>query len=443
MNRSANKRQLTINRKPQTTILLLIVLVALGVRLFFMYALESYIIPNDWAFGYETGRIASAIAAGQGFSSPFPEPTGPTALVPPLYPYFLALIFRLFGIYSTASAIVILTLHCVISALTVIPIYFIGKNLFGKPVGYITAAVFALHPAPVWYAINAIWDTTIFTFLSMMLMLWLLHLPPGLNHKNGAVFGFFMGILILVKSVIAAFYPFMLIWLFLRSPAELKKKAASLGIICVITFLTLVPWLMRNYAVFGKFMLRSNLGLELSLENCQETWDALEAGAKSDVFIQRHPTINLGEFLVYKSLGEVSYMNLCLDKALTFIRENPEKYLTLTRRRISAFWLGYWDRKDEWRGNLRFLFSVSGFKKLFLISPLPFMLLGIVSGLKRDVRNISVPLAYIFFLPITYYLTHSAARFRFPIEPMILVLAVYGCLSLVPVSVKERFPSEQ
>jgi len=51
----------------------------------------------------ETGRIAAHIASGQGFSSPFHEPTGPSAWIPPVYPYLLAAIFRIFGVFSRGS----------------------------------------------------------------------------------------------------------------------------------------------------------------------------------------------------------------------------------------------------------------------------------------------------------------------------------------------------
>src|SRR2546427_10404075 len=39
------------------------------------------------------------------FSSPFHLDTGPTAWVTPVYPYLVALVFRLFDSYSAASAI--------------------------------------------------------------------------------------------------------------------------------------------------------------------------------------------------------------------------------------------------------------------------------------------------------------------------------------------------
>src|ERR1700733_4460804 len=77
---------------------------------------------NNFGFGWEMGSIGAAIASGHGFSNPFGPATGPTAWEPPLYPYLVAGVFRVFGIYSRASAFVLLTVNSVFSALTCIPI---------------------------------------------------------------------------------------------------------------------------------------------------------------------------------------------------------------------------------------------------------------------------------------------------------------------------------
>jgi hypothetical protein len=88
-----------------------IVVAALALRLVVMrFTYSIQLIPlepwrDHWAFGWETGRVARSIATGQGFSSPYPEPTGPTAHLAPVYPYLLAGVFKLFGIYTASSGL--------------------------------------------------------------------------------------------------------------------------------------------------------------------------------------------------------------------------------------------------------------------------------------------------------------------------------------------------
>jgi len=81
-----------------------------------IFAFRTYRIPkldSSFGFGFETGRIAASIATGHGFSSPFQPQTGPTAWLAPLYPYLLAGVFKLFGVYTRSSAIVILSINSV------------------------------------------------------------------------------------------------------------------------------------------------------------------------------------------------------------------------------------------------------------------------------------------------------------------------------------------
>src|SRR5260370_18688219 len=94
---------------------------------------------NNFGFGWEMGRIGAAVASGRGFSDAFGAPTGPTAWEPPLYPYLTAGVFHVFGIYSRASAFVLLSINCVFSALTCIPIFLIARLLFSQMVAVCSA----------------------------------------------------------------------------------------------------------------------------------------------------------------------------------------------------------------------------------------------------------------------------------------------------------------
>src|SRR5438552_5255035 len=91
-----------------------VVMVALVLRIAVLTLAHTYRFPahdDHFSFGWETGRLARSIALGEGFSSPFHGHTGPSAWIAPLYPYFLAGIFKIFGIYSNASAWVALAVN--------------------------------------------------------------------------------------------------------------------------------------------------------------------------------------------------------------------------------------------------------------------------------------------------------------------------------------------
>src|SRR5512138_3406419 len=84
---------------------------ALVIRLIvvgFLYPDQMEARRGFWPFGYEIGRVARSLAEGRGYSSPLFSDTGPTAWAAPFYPAILAGVFKLFGLFSATSAIVML-----------------------------------------------------------------------------------------------------------------------------------------------------------------------------------------------------------------------------------------------------------------------------------------------------------------------------------------------
>src|SRR5690348_9082660 len=104
-------------------------------------------LDGNFSFGFEMGRIRRAITAGQGFADPFEGHTGPTAWEPPLYPFLIAGVFKLTGVYTHASALILLSANSLFSALTCIPIFLIAKRCFSDKVAVWTAWLWALLPS--------------------------------------------------------------------------------------------------------------------------------------------------------------------------------------------------------------------------------------------------------------------------------------------------------
>src|SRR6266478_45436 len=81
--------------------------IAFTVRVLCIVVMHTYKVrttESNFGFGWEMGRIGASLASGHGFSNPFQYPTGPTAWEPPLTPFLIAEVFKLFGIYTRASS---------------------------------------------------------------------------------------------------------------------------------------------------------------------------------------------------------------------------------------------------------------------------------------------------------------------------------------------------
>ncbi|PYU76940.1 MAG: hypothetical protein DMG49_00495 [Acidobacteria bacterium] len=77
---------------------------------------------------------------------PFTRTPGPTAWIASVYPYLAALVFRFFGIYSVASAIVLLGVQCIIAAAIGFTIHAWGGHTWGAQIGFFAAWIWELSP---------------------------------------------------------------------------------------------------------------------------------------------------------------------------------------------------------------------------------------------------------------------------------------------------------
>jgi len=114
-------------------------------------------------------NIASSIATLRGFSSPFGIESGPTAWIPPVYPYFVAAVYMLLGLRSNLAAMAILSTQALFSALTCIPLYAIAKRAFDEDCAVFASWGWALFPYAILLPVLFVWETSLSAFLLTLL----------------------------------------------------------------------------------------------------------------------------------------------------------------------------------------------------------------------------------------------------------------------------------
>ena len=376
-------------------------------------------------FGYELGRVARAIAAGQGFSSPLRMvDTGPTVWFTPIFPYLVAGIFKILGIYSVMSEIVIQTLNCAFSALTIIPIYGIAKRTFGKASAIGAAWVWVFLPTALYFPILWIWDTALIGLFFALIFWATLAMPEKHGLLPWAGYGALWVTGVLINPSILSLFPFFLAWLIWEARKVEIPWAKPVAVALLIFTIGLVPWTVRNYRVFGKFIvLRSNFGLELWLGNNPDVTDTMSNWA--------HPNDNPAEAAKYARMGEIAYMADKEHEAFAFMRTHPLETLDFMFRRFVENWLGITDSPaDLWaNGNLK----VQGF--IILNSLLSVLcLLGALYARRARIPEAPLYAMVLLIFPLVFYVTHSSLRYRFPIDPIIVVLAVSAVAHLISVA---------
>jgi 4-amino-4-deoxy-L-arabinose transferase-like glycosyltransferase len=388
-----------------------IVVVALALRLGYIVIGHTYkfkTAEDNFGFGFEMGRVGRSLALGEGFSNPFHGITGPTAWEPPLYPLLIAGVFRLFGIYTHASALVLLGINSAFSALTCIPIFLIARRCFGERVASWSAWTWALFPSVIFWCTRWVWETS----LAALLLAVIFWVALVMEEKNGILpwieFGLLWGIAALTNTSLLAFLPACAVWVWYRR-AQVGKRSVTGVILAVVVFVTCItPWLIRNYRAFGEFVfIRSNFGAELRLGN--------GPGANGIWMDYLHPTKNVAQLHLYRQMGEIAYVAEREREALAFIRDDYARFAGLCAKRF----IYYWDGLPDTGSKLAPLPNV-----LFLASSV----LGFW-GLGRALRQ-NRPGAWLFLwlilcYPLVYYVTFPHPRYRHPIEPELGILMIY------------------
>ncbi len=397
------------------------VLTALVIRLVVVgFVYKGFLEPgrNHWEFGFEIGKVASSIATGHGFGNPYWIDTGPTAMITPVFPYLMSAVFALFGVYTRTSALVMLGLNSLISALTCIPIYFLAKKSFGLQTARVAVWTWAFFPYAIDYSANSMWYHTFLTLLVTLLLLTALQLENGGRVWMWAAFGCLWGIAALTSPVVLALLPFLSGWVCYRRSRQKSNWKLPAGTAALALFITITPWLIRNYRVFPEpVFLKDNFWMEVCVGNLGDAshwWN----GAV-------HPAGNVKEFDDFRRLGEQGYMLEKRRQAIDFLQTHPGIYAWRCLRRVVFTWTGFWSLHPEYLREEPHdpanVFFCTTFTVLALI--------GLRKALRRS-RSAVMPYALVLLtFPIPYYLTHSDLSYRQPLNPEIVIFASLAAAS--------------
>jgi 4-amino-4-deoxy-L-arabinose transferase-like glycosyltransferase len=392
-----------------------IVLVGLFVRVLYIVVARSYRMSvYPWSF-FEMANLARSLATGHGFSAPYQVDTGPSAWTPPLYPWVVSLAFRAFGVYSNAAGFALLVFNSVFSALTCWTIYRIARRVFNETVAAWSGWVWALWPYAIYYSVDWIWETTLSAFLLSLLFMLTLEMEGDGRLSSWFRYALVWGITGLTSTSALAWLPFSGCWLAYQLHRRGKRFLVPAVFGAVVFWMILMPWLVRNYSVFGEpVFVRDNFGNELRAGNnpLAEGW----------MVRSYHVNSNL---TLFKQMGEAAINTAQADEAKAWIAQHPKRFLVLCFRRFIFFWAGL---PRTWSG-----LPKTGLERVKNLIFLALSLLafgGLFLAIKRGVHGALLFATLLLSYPLIYYITFTESRYRHPIEPELMILAVFSISSL-------------
>ncbi len=355
----------------------------------------------------------------------------------PLYPYFMGVVYAVFG----KSFLALRLVQSVIGATSCVLLARAGKSFFSKNIGWLAGALLAVCPIAIFYD-GSIQKSVLDSFFVCALLAILGRLHERVEGRWWAAVGAVLGLLALTRENALIFLPVILLWLFVAWNREpWVKRFRWAGMLLLGLGIVLLPVACRNRFVGGEFHLTtSQSGSNFYIgnnRNAEGFYNPLVWGHGSAKFERDDATV-LAEQALGRTLsaGEVSHYWTM--KALGEIQENPPRWLKL----LVWKWLLVWNASEagdtddpntygEWSALLKILSHVLNFG---IICPLA--VLGICLTWSRRKK------LWLLYLMVLIYAASVAlfyvfSRYRFPLTPMLLLFAAGG-LKNVHAALRER-----
>ena len=364
------------------------------------------------------GEVARSIYLGQGFASPLFEPSGPTAWMAPVYPWVIAICFKLFGLHTIASSWAICTFNAICGALTAVMVYYIARYTFGDRVSCLAAWIWALLPYSVYVASARIWENSLTAMIFAAIFLQTLRINDRSTPLRWVAWGALWGTAALTSPALLATLPFLGLWLAYRSSKEYRPWLLRASAAALVFFAMLAPWTIRNYFVMHRFIpLRDNFWLEMHVGNNGRTSEPTPDGV--------HPSNSAAEREQWNRLGELGYMDAKKVETKAFMKAHPGFVAWMTVRRFVYTWTGFWSLTPEYIEDDPF--SIPNIVIITVMTVL--MVMAVRWGWRSGYKEALVPYALVLFsFPLVYYISHPQMDYRHPIDPLLIVLSSYGAL---------------
>jgi len=267
-----------------------------------------------------------------------------------------------------------------------------------------------------------VWDTSLAALLMATILWATLELADTQSVREWCGYGVLWGFALMTNPSLGSLFPLLLGWAAYRAWQKRQWHRSRPLLACAIAVLCCVPWTVRNYLVFHRFIpLRSNLPFELWLGNNEQFDEQSQVVPPSDP--------ERAEISRYVHMGETAFMRDKWEKATAFMRAHPRLEITLFARRFVATWTGLEKPFEGFRD------TDSPLVRLVLISN-ALAALGALCGILALLRSRSIyafplaagPIVY----PIIYYVTHTSLRYRHPIDPALLLLVAIAIAAVLP-----------
>jgi 4-amino-4-deoxy-L-arabinose transferase-like glycosyltransferase len=363
----------------------------------------------------------------------------PSAFWPVGYPFFLSLIYRVFGARLIFGQLVNILLGCLSVYLT----FLLAQRFFSERIARAAALIMALFIGQIYY-------TALLCSEILSQTLFLLGLYLGLRavaEKRPLLWlllsGLCTGLGVLARPVVGVIVPaLLLVWLFQR--VGLVRSLVSAALVSLALCLTIAPWTIRNYRVFHQFVpVSTNAGIGF--------WWGNNLNAT-------------GSFHLYDYAESQELMNLpgeternreSFRRGFAFIRQHPLQWAKLLVKKPyylyesdeQGLWFSFVREGREQPGVARWLYAL-WVKPAYAYYGAVLLLacFGVFYALKFADRERRIAMSIVviptLLLSIFYVLFHTENRYNHTIMPLVTIASASGLFALVEFFTQRRIQGD-
>ncbi len=317
----------------------------------------------------------------------------------PLYP-------ALVGLVGVGTGQLILDIA--LSTITVWLVHLLALSIWNdRVVAGLAALGMALYPHAIFYAVVGLTETLFVTLLLAAYASW--------YRRKFFMAAVFAVLAILTRPVFDLLAPALVV-LFALATHRLSVASATRQLVfyAAVYCTLMTPWWAHNYRVYGSFVrLIPNFGYALQSGN--NPLNQTGGGLRGIDF----------DTTAYDDIKDPVVRDRAMrDAAVDFIIHNPGKSLKLAALKFLRFWR-LWPHHPTYANTTGILASVLGFIPILLLSIVYLLMHGV-----RDIRRISPMLAFIAYLTVVHTIIVGSLRYRYPLEPFMIVFAAGALAAL-------------
>ncbi len=350
----------------------------------------------------------------------------------PLYPYFLALLYKIFGVNLLVPRI----FQILIGSFSCVLTKKIGDRLFNKKIGTIAGLITATYPLFIYFDLELLMPSVLIFLILLGTFLILIQSERTGTKHGWFITGMVWGLAAITRPNVILFIVFLPFWLI----KKLKKNAipailyGCLGVVAMI-----IPITVRNYAVSKELVpiaWQGGTNFYIGNNPHSDGMTAIIPGTRKSWWGGFYDAKRIAEETMGRELKNSEIDRYWLNQGFDYIKRKPLEALTLFLRKTYLFFCGFEISNNR---DIYFFTKLTYLKFLILNSPflkfpfgllVPLALAGVWYAYTNK-KNIVLMLLFIFTYSLSFILFFVCARYRLAIIPFLIILASFAIISFL------------